>query len=265
MKKHLHIHLAFIATGILFASDIETLCKTGWTTETSEINMIMSFRPDGTALLDYKKGPKDEEGNWELNHEGLFEITFGRMSWTARIENGDLLIKSGDRERAYQPSEKRDYSDEPPPEVSLVGKSIILRSNEHFKLNGDISQKTQSTGKGMVKDVSQLDTKMGSFHFSKFTKKDSIAGSSYNYFCTLDVVNPEWHPQKSAMILGNISSQISEQTSVHFGSFSDSDMNEIGPGFVRLFVGEKTTLSLILIPTETENRFHLCSTVTEAK
>jgi hypothetical protein len=266
MKKYALLSLlAFIVAGILFASDVERLCKNGWTTEASEIQMIMSFKPDGTALLDYKNGPKDEEGNWRLNDEGLFEITFGRMSWTARIEDGDLLIKSGERERAYQPSEMRDYRAQPPPEVSLVGKPFTLTSNENFKLNGDISQKMQSTEKGMEKEVSQLDTKMGSFQFSKFTKKDSIAGSGYHYFCTLDVINPEWHPKKSGTILGNISTQISEQTGVHFGSFSDSTMNEIGSGFVRLFIGEKTTLTLILIPTEMENRFHLCATITEAK
>lgn len=266
MKKYLFISIvAFIGTRTLCASEVEKLCDNGWTTEASEIQAIMSFNPDGTALLDYKKGPQDEEGSWRLNDEGLFEITFGKMSWTARIENGSLLIKSGDREIAYQPSEIRDYRAEPPPEVSLVGKPFTLTSNEHFKLNGDITQKMQSTGRGMEKEVSQLDTKMGSFHFSKFTKKDSIVGSGYHYFCSLDVINSEWHPKKSGTILGNISNQISEQTGVHFSSFSDSKMNEIGSGFVRLFIGEKTTLTLILIPSKMENRFHLCATITEAK
>ena len=148
---------------------------------------------------------------------------------------------------------------------SITNKMITLKSNEHFKLLGDMQTKTGTRDGKNFKETKRLDTKLFAIYPSRLSNKGKFSGTGYLYICKVKILNKEWHPTASKRLLGNIGYQISEGLNVPLRSTTDTLMNEAGNGMVLLVQGEKATITLILIATEDKDIFHLCATYTESK
>jgi hypothetical protein len=145
---------------------------------------------------------------------------------------------------------------------SITGKSIQLESTDNFTLLGDESTRTGTRNGEKFREVKQLNTKRVAFYPSGLTRKGNLAATGYEYICEVVVTNPDWHPAKNKMLLGNIGYQLGKGLKVKLRSTSDAAMKKAGPGMVNLLQGDSATITLILLETEDENRFHLCATYT---
>jgi hypothetical protein len=146
---------------------------------------------------------------------------------------------------------------------SITGKSVQLESTDNFTLLGDESTRTGTRNGENFREVKQLNTKQVTFYPSGLTRKGNLAATGYEYICEVVVDNPDWHPAKNKMLLGNIGYQLGKGLDVKLSSTSDAEMKKAGSGMVNLLQGDSATITLILLKTEDENRFHLCATYTE--
>jgi hypothetical protein len=145
---------------------------------------------------------------------------------------------------------------------SITGKSVLLESTDNFTILGDESTTTGTKNGVEFREVKQLNTKRVAFYPSGMTRRGNLASTGYEYICEVVVDNPDWHPSKNKMLLGNIGYQLGKGLEVKLRSTSDAEMKKAGPGMVNLLQGDSETITLILLKTEDENRFHLCATYT---